>query len=497
MKKVKLLLSFILVVAILMSVNTVFAQEETATKIELDELEWARSTEEIWWEYPYDHVLFPEGVGTLIQADMKNTANTISTKVNIEKAGDYTIKLAYLKERDGACFEMAIDGVVMANTADSYNAGGWQAAATVMGMASLTAGEHTLTFRSVNEGANHRIMLDYMELTPLSNSFVTELETAQWNKSDEAVWWEFPYTHEAFPAGVGALMNAQLQNNTNTISTVINVVQDGDYTVNLAYLKETDGAQIELAIDGVALSNIADTYNAGGWQAGSTLMGAVTLTAGEHTLTFKAVSANRYHLMLDYIELTKVENNFVYEFEGNNYTKSNDSIWLENNYTHSALPVPGVVFSELNAVGEYIETESLIVVKDGKYKITLGYLADQGHDTVQISIDGVALGQPVDAYHAGGWTAKTIELGEIDLTKGSHRITITAVAGNSGKFASRLDYLSLERVGDITPDVPDTPDTPEVPDPDTGSNMMVVLVVLAAVSVFGALFVLRRKAYER
>lgn len=321
-----------------------------------------------------------------------------------------------------------------------------------------------------------------------------ELENLEWQRTNENVWWMYPYTHDAFPAGVEALMQAQLQDTNNSVSAQINVDNAGTYLITLGFLKETDGAVIQMSVDGVALAVTVDSYNAGGWQAGSTIMGAVDLTAGQHEISFKSVSTDtKHHIMLDYIKLDAISDEIVFEFEKNSYTKSADSVWLHDNFEHEFLPVPAAIAMDLNAVGAYIETNALFIPKAGKYKVTLSYILDRAYDTVQISIDGVNIGEPVNAWHDGGWEAATVDLGNMELAAGAHKITITAVSGNSGKYSISLDSLKFT-VAEDEPEAPDTPDTPD--NPNTGSNMGLPMALVAVTAVAGTVFVVRRKECE-
>jgi hypothetical protein len=86
----------------------------------------------------------------------------------------------------------------------------------------------------------------------------------------------------------------------------------------------------------------------------------------------------------------------------------------------------------------------------GEYALTAVLTESFDFGIVQLALDGVALGDPVDLYAPDGAPADPIDLGVHSLTAGDHELAVEIV-GSSDEAEPRhgfgLDYLLLERVG--------------------------------------------------
>ena len=86
---------------------------------------------------------------------------------------------------------------------------------------------------------------------------------------------------------------------------------------------------------------------------------------------------------------------------------------------------------------------------DGVYRVDTCYKKSSDRATVQLTVDGKLLGEPIDMTQ-GSQTFSVASSGEITLTAGTHEFTYT-VTDNSGEGSIiPLDYIYLTRVGNYT-----------------------------------------------
>ncbi len=86
-------------------------------------------------------------------------------------------------------------------------------------------------------------------------------------------------------------------------------------------------------------------------------------------------------------------------------------------------------------------------IAPGRYRLALGltYAADYG--ILRVGFDGRVLGRPFDAYGPVVIPTGAISLGEVELAKGPHRLTLEVTGKNpaSHGYLFGLDCILLER----------------------------------------------------
>ncbi|MBN1346646.1 MAG: DUF2961 domain-containing protein [Phycisphaerae bacterium] len=97
--------------------------------------------------------------------------------------------------------------------------------------------------------------------------------------------------------------------------------------------------------------------------------------------------------------------------------------------------------------GEWVELE-LPVAKDGKYTLVIHGTKAGDYGIVQYWLDGKKVGQPIDGYHDGVVPTKRVELGVVELKKGTSKLKmeVTGKNGKSTGFMAGLDCVVLEPV---------------------------------------------------
>jgi hypothetical protein len=84
------------------------------------------------------------------------------------------------------------------------------------------------------------------------------------------------------------------------------------------------------------------------------------------------------------------------------------------------------------------------VEKDGKYDVSLALTKARDYGIVQISIDGKKAGQPIDLFNPEVIPTGPLSLGNHELTKGEHRLTVEIVGANDK--AQKAYMFGLDRI---------------------------------------------------
>lgn len=97
--------------------------------------------------------------------------------------------------------------------------------------------------------------------------------------------------------------------------------------------------------------------------------------------------------------------------------------------------------------GEWVELE-LPVAADGKYKLIVYGTKAIDYGIVQYSLNGRTVGSPIDGYNEGVVPTNAIDLGVVDLKKGTAKLKMEVVGKNpkSTGFMAGLDGVVLEAV---------------------------------------------------
>ena len=300
--KARFLIFFLVAALFACSLLPAGAAEEQIT-IELEDQEYTQ-TGEFFLEVPFVHEALP--VESAANVNFYQAGNSLETTFSVEKEAIYLITLGYVLNQDGGILEMKIDGTVIDSQINLNNGAGWEAGKKTVGLMTLSAGTHTLTFTS-QESAYYCALLDYLaleELTP-SDEIIFEFEGNAYTKSDE-FHLESNYTHEALP--VDAVVNTDFYAAGRKLETVSLVVPEaGKYTISLAYILNNDSCSVQISIDDQKLGEPVNLYHDGGWTLSEQELGEMELAAGIHKITIESVDngSGKFCARLDALKLSK------------------------------------------------------------------------------------------------------------------------------------------------------------------------------------------------
>ncbi|KAA1243304.1 carbohydrate-binding protein [Aquimarina sp. RZ0] len=253
---------------------------------------------------------------TAIGINYVNSGDYAEYIINVGTAGEYNITYQISTPSDNSQIQLLIDGNLVA-TDNVPNNGDWDAYTALVSsstVTNLTTGTHTV--RVVASGSNPwQWNLDKITLSrvgggnppppppPPGGNATLIIEAEDFVSTDGTF-------NDAFAGGPGL--------GVNRTATNINYVNSGDwaeYTVDvpatasygIEYLISTpsDGSQIQLLVDGTAVST-TNVPNNGGWESFTSLTSndRATISAGTHTIRIVGSSNTTWQWNLDKIILS-------------------------------------------------------------------------------------------------------------------------------------------------------------------------------------------------
>ncbi|WP_147375341.1 FG-GAP-like repeat-containing protein [Jiangella rhizosphaerae] len=226
------------------------------------------------------------------------------------------------------------------------------------------------------------------------------------------------------------------------------VPASGSYRVIAGMRVAPNRAIVQASVDGTPVGDPVDAYSpTPGYQEFD--LGVATIT-GLHTheigftVTGRNPASSTYAVYLDHIELVPVGEHLEAEVLPRAST-SGDRLGV---FVDAAASGGATANFQANGVGDDIDY-LVDVPEAGRYDIQLGMRVARNRGIVQVSIDGVAVGDPIDPSRAAAGNV-AFPVGTHTFTAaGTHRLRLEVVGRNpaSTSFAVYPDYVSLLRPG--------------------------------------------------
>ena len=182
------------------------------------------------------------------------------------------------------------------------------------------------------------------------------------------------------------------------------------------------------------------------WHSEQDYLSSLTEADGKVALTVPAY---------DCVRIVTKENSLAPVFQTAQLTVEAESGYTLSEGTTAAIYADGkngknsqYLHVTVTKVGEYAEL-TVDVPYDGIYRADACYKVYSNRPTVQLTADGKDVGAPVDMTKGTSKKWITTTFGEVALTKGTHTFRFTVTALNTASDVIPLDFLYLERVGDL------------------------------------------------
>ena len=245
------------------------------------------------------------------------------------------------------------------------------------------------------------------------------------------------------------------------MSLIINVPKDGYYNISAKMTRADDFGYVQHYIDGVKMGNPINNIE-GYLTIQPGVIGNTYLTAGQHELKVVMVASDSgkvpgylYGLdvltLKEYIPSTSTTEK-TYEGEllevisaPENTIPTNQNLFWIDSSTWGQDSHLLVKFS----VDNQSVSLAFEVAEDGMYSISAAIARAIDFGKVQFAIDGTDMGTVVNGYDVNLSNSGMFTLGNKELTKGTHTLTITnkGTSGNGRLFALDLFKISQEVVG--------------------------------------------------
>ncbi|HUB68143.1 MAG TPA: chitobiase/beta-hexosaminidase C-terminal domain-containing protein, partial [Candidatus Methylacidiphilales bacterium] len=220
----------------------------------------------------------------------------------------------------------------------------------------------------------------------------------------------------------------------------------GTYDLQMSYKTNSNRGILQMAVDGVDVGSPLDEYAALPSTYPTYDFGTVTFTAsGSHvirlTVTGKNSASSSYRLstISFYLSTTTTTSPLTFQSTSLSYTATGASAAVQ---TDSNVP-GGWVALEASSSGSYIEY-TLPNIPTGTYDLQMSYKTNSNRGILQMTVDGVNVGSPLDEYATLPSTYPTHDFATVTFTAGgSHVIRLTVTGKNSASSSYQLSTISF------------------------------------------------------
>ncbi len=403
--------------------------------------------------------------------DMSSTS-TVDFSVNVSQDGEYALTLSYASGSYTTASLLIYNAEGYFVEVDCPNTAGWGAFQTVSSTISLRAGTSTVTVKKGAEIAE----LDYIEIgdrvgdyktgntetidpndITQPNEGYTRYETENGTRSDGTTL----YTEGQF-SGTGYV--GDLNTATAYVAVTVNVAQDGEYNLAIAYATGLTGSTIKVHNgDGFYTELSCSTVrNWGVFTKEAIAYGKISLRSGNNTV--KVYKGTEY-AQIDFIEIGARVGDYKQSSETDSSITSGTAGYTryeaEEGTLHSANIHSGGSFSGTGFVADMDTmasgfTVNVTVAEDGEYQINVAYAIGSEDQFKAATIRMYANDTYFGILHCdkrlgwGNFTKEAIASGTISLRAGQNAVKIT-----KGNEYAQVDFIEIgARVGDYKePDI--------------------------------------------
>jgi hypothetical protein len=255
-------------------------------------------------------------------------------------------------------------------------------------------------------------------------------------------------------ASGGAVAVSDADRSNARLVLTFNVPQEGYYGITLGLLKGPEYGRGWVSVDGRPVSDILDAYAAVPSIERTSAGNAGLLSPGTHILTVHLVGKNEQStgrsIGIDYLALRKQLHPDALEGERMKILSKSPANapldpqdmtgfgprWSGDSHLWFRPAGPGAAV-----------TLELPVAAAGRYRLAVWLTKAVDYGQVQVSIDGQTVGGPVDGFNDGVIPTGRLDVGEVELAEGAHRLTFTVVGKNprSTGYMVGVDAVVLER----------------------------------------------------
>lgn len=372
--------------------------------------------------------------GASLRYEATAVGDHIALKAGDVPPGDYRVALGMRVAPNRATVQVSIGGVAVGGPVDAHAASAG-ASRFDLGVVTITSGspEIRLTVTGRNAASSsYAIYADYVELIPRLEAEDLVVRSS----SGDAL-----SLYSNTGASGGATINFAADAIGDQVTLSSPPVVSGRYRVLVGMRVAPNRAIVQTSINGVAVGSPIDGHSAtAGYQVfdlGTTHVGGIGSRDIRFSVTGKNAASGTYAVYVDYVELLPVGQ----RFEAETLTRTSTSGDPLGMFEDPVASEGGTAYFAATAVGDQT-TYAVDVRHDDDYDVTLGFRVAANRGTVQLSIDGVPVGSPIDTRRTtAGYLSFAV--GSLALTEGVHEVRLELVGTSSTSYAVYLDYIDL------------------------------------------------------
>ncbi|MDE2125867.1 MAG: DUF2961 domain-containing protein [Armatimonadetes bacterium] len=236
--------------------------------------------------------------------------SSLSLPFEVHTAGSKSIQLGVIQSPLEGKTQVSIDGLPAGTFGPLPATWAGTSHRMFLGQMNLSTGEHLLTFAR-RIGSTIPLTLDYFAVKSGKYPFSVEAEDLKVLSADggDASTQQLPSPDHAWSGDAQFWFVADHPNASATLQ--LPVAAPGKYTLVVYFTTAKDYAQVQTLVDGAPVGPVVDCYTPTVRPKGRTVLGEVTLSAGDHKITFRAAGKNaastNYLIGVDAIGLEPVK----------------------------------------------------------------------------------------------------------------------------------------------------------------------------------------------
>lgn len=374
--------------------------------------------------------------GATLRYEATADGDYVSVDAGSLPAGDYRVVTGMRVAPNRGIVQVSIDGVAAGTPIDAHSTTvGYQE--FDLGIVSIPGGQSEIRFTVTGKNAassTRSVYVDYVDLIPRFEAENLALSAS----SGDALT---VYSHGGASAGGTAHYAANAVGDYVTLSSPPMVA--GQYRLLVGMRVAPNRGMVQAVVNGTAVGSPIDAHSATvGYQVfdlGVTSVDGVGSRDIRFTVTGKNAASSTYAVYVDFIEFVPLGDRFETEILARTGS-SGDALGM---FEDAAASEGATAQLSANTVGDYV-TYDVVAPMDASYDVSLGFRVAANRGIVQLYVDGVALGSPIDTHSpTAGYSSFAV--GSTTLTAGEHefRIEVTGKNASSATFAVFPDFIDL------------------------------------------------------
>lgn len=366
-----------------------------------------------------------------------SSGDYIEWVVEAGSTGGHLLEFNYYNGQNDRPLEISVDGVVVDAELPFPSTGGWNKIGTTSLGVALEKGFHKIRATAIGfSGANvdsltvtGKALVPIAPPAPVGDTAIYEAEDA------EVVGADVKNTYVDYNAASG-----------ESITWHIDAATAGIYKLEFIYFNGSSDRPLEISVDNNRVADDALSFpGTGGWTVAGTSSVLIFLTEGSHVVSATSIGLSGPNM--DALAVTNVEPGEEDPTpDPNTPPRETDdtSIVYEAEFAAITGAVAKANYVDyVHSTGDAIEW-TIEAGTSTTYELSFRYANGSSDRPLEIKVDGEVVAESLSFPGTGGWSKWETVSVVVELSKGFHKVTATAI----GKSGGNIDSLTV--IGDST-----------------------------------------------